>query len=368
MSSKDQYGKKNNQNREIIKLIFLALTTITISCTLIYGFAKLNEALQVIFFTVILFGFISLAITSLKPPLLLSFKNIGLTKSHNPSIPFKILVVDDNRANRRILDELLTQLSFSSVEVENGEQALHIYQQQHFDLIFMDIEMRGLSGLQVVAAIRQKEHNQRVPIIAISAHSQPEKKIEALIVGFDDYITKPINEEILKETLKRWLGQNSKKQPKFEALSYLDATATTQPKQVDDFPKSPEAESSLNTSQACKKVVDIQQSLIYSHNNPELAKDMLEILITMIINEKESIQSFFEQQDWAPLGEIVHKINGGSCYCGVPMLRQQAQLIDIAIQRKDYLTVKQSFPQLIKTIDDLVDWHEEHDLGVIFEN
>lgn len=286
-----------------------------------------------------------------------------------------ILLVDDSKASRRITIEILNPFGFNIVEAENGSQAVDLYQKQSFTLILMDLEMNEISGIDVVTKIRQLENKEkRLPIIAISAHSSDEKKLEALVAGFDEYLTKPLVGEALIRTLNRWLDKDIKKGKKPE-LNKKRISPETQhqissedesSQKIEDATLEFIKEKSTDDSGTIKKIVDVKQSLIFSRNNYDLAKDMLSLLIELLIEERANIDILFKEKKWKELGAIVHKINGGSCYCGVPGLQKQTQIIDSAIEKNETDVVKKHFPFFIKSVDELINWDQEHDLDIIF--
>jgi len=286
-----------------------------------------------------------------------------------------ILLVDDSKASRRITIEILNPFGFTIVEADNGSQAVNLYQKQPFTLILMDLEMNEVSGIDVVKKIRQLENKEkRLPIIAISAHSSEEKKLEALVAGFDEYLTKPLDGEALIQTLNRWLEKdikknkkpgNNKKQKLTEGQHKINIDDESTKKTEDatlEFIK----EKSTDDSGTIKKIVDVKQSLVFSRNNYDLAKDMLTLLIELVIEERKKIDILFNEEKWSELGAIAHKINGGSCYCGVPELQKQTQIIDSAIEKNKLDIVKEHFPYFIRSIDELIHWDQEHDLDIIF--
>jgi len=286
-----------------------------------------------------------------------------------------ILLVDDSKASRRITIEILNPFKLNIVEAENGSQAIELYQKQPFSLILMDLEMNDVNGIDVVKKIRLSEDKEkRLPIIAISAHSSDEKKLEALVAGFDEYLSKPLMGKDLIQTLNRWLNKAIAKKEKtaythknvaFEDKHPTETETSISQRQEDvtlEFLK----EKSTDNSGTIKKIVDVKQSLVFSRNNHDLAKDMLSLLIELIVEERKNIENLFQEQKWKELGAIVHKINGGSCYCGVPELQKQTQKIDSAIDNNKIDIVEECFPCFIKSIDELIHWNDEHELDIIF--
>ena len=112
----------------------------------------------------------------------------------------RILVVDDIYTNRYLLTELVKITGNEVVQVENGEEAIRILENEKIDLIFMDIEMPVMNGIETTIHIRNKMPFpiNALPIIALTAHN-PELFFEDFKdVGFDELITKPYSVEKIK--------------------------------------------------------------------------------------------------------------------------------------------------------------------------
>ncbi len=114
-----------------------------------------------------------------------------------------VLLVEDNPINRRIAIRLLETRGHSVTAAETGTQALQILEEEHFDLIFMDVQMPEMDGFEATAAIRNKEKStgQHIPIIAMTAHTMRGDKERCLEAGMDDYISKPIRPQSVDEKL-----------------------------------------------------------------------------------------------------------------------------------------------------------------------
>ena len=116
----------------------------------------------------------------------------------------RILVVDDIYTNRYLLTELVKMTGNEVVQVENGEEAIRILEKEKIDLIFMDIEMPVMNGIETTIHIRNKMPFpiNALPIIALTAHN-PELFFEDFKdVGFDELITKPYSVEKIKAKIK----------------------------------------------------------------------------------------------------------------------------------------------------------------------
>lgn len=122
----------------------------------------------------------------------------------------KILVVEDNEDNRRVLVYRLRMIGdFEVLEAAHGREALEIVSREPLDLIFMDLKLPGLNGWEVVSRIRAMEGPIRdVPVIALTAQAMIGDEEKALAAGCDDYIPKPVvNPNIVKEKVERLLAR-----------------------------------------------------------------------------------------------------------------------------------------------------------------
>lgn len=123
-----------------------------------------------------------------------------------------MLVVDDEITNRTLLERLFKR-QFLVTSAEDGWQALHQLRQQPFDVVLLDIMMPGMSGLEVLRHIRETPELADLPVILVSALSDNNAIIEGLRLGANDYVTKPVEVDILmarvqtQATLKRLLDE-----------------------------------------------------------------------------------------------------------------------------------------------------------------
>lgn len=117
----------------------------------------------------------------------------------------KVLVVDDIRTNRIVLVKTLQKLGVEAIEVEDGEQALDLCKKQLFPLIFMDIDMPVMDGLEATRQIRALENgSEESPIVAITAGGVRATEDICLEVGMNAHYMKPINKNIVIQILEDW--------------------------------------------------------------------------------------------------------------------------------------------------------------------
>ena len=122
---------------------------------------------------------------------------------------WKILVVEDQDDNCSYIKTLIHRLGGSVTVAKNGMEAVRAIEKEHFDLILMDLRMPVMDGIQAARLIRSGKIQNRVPILAVSAHQKEEVKEKALSVGMNGYLNKPLSPEILVDTVNRLLRLNS---------------------------------------------------------------------------------------------------------------------------------------------------------------
>lgn len=235
----------------------------------------------------------------------------------------KILCVDDNPANLLLVQTLLEGMGAEVLAVDNGYAAVQAVQDEPFDLVLMDVQMPGMDGRACTEQIRQWESSQRgqpLPIVALTAHAMANEKRALLHSGMDDYLTKPISERQLAQVVMKWTGLSLGAPP-------------------------PERTSERPADSTELKVLDPEEGLRLAAGKPDLAADMLTMLLASLESDRDAIRAAREAADRTAMIERVHRLNGASRYCGVPQLRA-------ACQRSETL-LKQDSPQAQVALDEL---------------
>lgn len=119
----------------------------------------------------------------------------------------KFLVVDDFSTMRRIVKNLLHDLGYPNVtEADDGKTALPMLQGGGFDFLISDWNMPGMSGLDLIKAVRSDAKLAKMPVLMLTAEAKREQIIEAAQAGVNGYVIKPFTAETLKEKLDKILG------------------------------------------------------------------------------------------------------------------------------------------------------------------
>ncbi|MBL0712440.1 MAG: sigma-54-dependent Fis family transcriptional regulator [Desulfosarcina sp.] len=117
--------------------------------------------------------------------------------------PFQILVVDDDRSHLKTLKTIISSWGYRVTEADDGTQAVARVKERPYDLILMDVRMAAMSGIEALKQI--KDYNPAIPILIMTAYSSVDSAVEALKAGAYDYLTKPLDFDVLKLTLERAL-------------------------------------------------------------------------------------------------------------------------------------------------------------------
>jgi CheY-like chemotaxis protein len=117
--------------------------------------------------------------------------------------PLNILVAEDNLTNQKLIDTLLQQRGHRVRMVSDGRQAIDVAAQENFDIILMDVQMPGVSGLEATAAIREREQStdRHTPILALTASAMAGDREACLAAGMDGYVAKPLRPDELFATI-----------------------------------------------------------------------------------------------------------------------------------------------------------------------
>jgi len=116
----------------------------------------------------------------------------------------KILIVDDFSTMRRIIKNLLRDLGFNnSAEADDGKTGLPMLQSGNYDFLVTDWNMPGMSGIELLKAVREDDKLKDIPVLMVTAESKREQIVEAAEAGVNGYIVKPFTATTLKEKIDK---------------------------------------------------------------------------------------------------------------------------------------------------------------------
>ncbi|TGL19003.1 response regulator [Leptospira yanagawae] len=132
--------------------------------------------------------------------------SVAMERNSNPK-GTKVLVVEDNLVNMGLMKNFIKRIVSDVIilEAENGEEAISVFQKENPNIILMDIQMPVKNGYDATVAIRSLPEGNKVPIIAVTAGIIAGEKEKCFAVGMNDYLSKPVQKENLKQILFKWL-------------------------------------------------------------------------------------------------------------------------------------------------------------------
>jgi two-component system cell cycle response regulator DivK len=117
----------------------------------------------------------------------------------------KILVVEDNPKNLKLVRDVLVYSGYEVVEATSGEDGVRLAEETSPDLILMDLQLPGIDGTEALRQIRSSEHNPGVPVVAVTAFAMTDDRDRAFASGFDGYVEKPISARALPQQVRDFL-------------------------------------------------------------------------------------------------------------------------------------------------------------------
>ena len=117
-----------------------------------------------------------------------------------------VLIVEDNELNMKLLDQLLRVNGYDTIQSIDGSDVLEIAKDKMPDLIIMDIQLPGRSGLEITKDLKADEELKHIPVVAVTAFAMKGDESLMLKAGCDDYIPKPISVPVFLETVAKYLS------------------------------------------------------------------------------------------------------------------------------------------------------------------
>ena len=147
----------------------------------------------------------------------------SLGDARDPDTILRILVAEDNPVNQRLITRLLEKRGHRVTMAADGREAVGAIERDFYDLVFMDVQMPELDGLEATAAIRKREAGTdvHVPIVALTAHAMKDDRNRCLAAGMDGYLSKPIRPQELDDLLQSYMDRHA------QGLKTLDTASVS---------------------------------------------------------------------------------------------------------------------------------------------
>jgi CheY-like chemotaxis protein len=183
----------------------------------------------------------------------------------------KIMLVDDEITHRKLIKTVLGSKKYDFIEVSSGIDAIELFKTEKFDMVLMDLNMPGLTGLEAISHIKKLERGLETPIIMITAQSNLQGLIQGIDYGAVEYIVKPFNHDELRAKINaiynfhKQRSELANKQTELERLKLLQQTIVTLSHYINN---------AFSSVSLFLQTVD--------HNNPEQVKELIKVVENQI--------------------------------------------------------------------------------------
>jgi len=230
-------------------------------------------------------------------------------------MPLRVLLCDDNAINQKVATRLLQQMGYKSDLAANGLEALAALERQSYDMIFMDVQMPEMDGLEATRVIRERRRDQsrfphckdHVIIIAMTASAMPGDRDKCIAAGMDDYLAKPVRPEDIRMIVERWASAAKAHAP-------TAAQTETATEMVD------------GGFESQQPPVDMERLLDFSDGSADNLRELITLYMTQTAEQLEQLSAAAEAGSAAEVRRLAHSCAGASSTCGmlriVPLLRE----------------------------------------------
>jgi PAS domain S-box-containing protein len=247
----------------------------------------------------------------------------------------KILVAEDNPANREVALGILKALGLRADAVNDGAAAIKSLESIAYDLVLMDMRMPVMDGVEATRQIRSPQSavlNCNVPIVAMTANAMESDRQLCLAVGMDDFVAKPVSIAVLRDTLKKWLPAGK---PTTSAVANTHASSQI-------------AESET-------AVFDLASVLSRLEGDNELARIVFEAFLEDLPRQIQALRNHAESGDMPTAARTAHSIRGASANVGGESLMKQAAQMERAADAGDWRAVVSFMDELERQFNLLED-------------
>ncbi len=228
----------------------------------------------------------------------------------------RVLVVEDNEINREVLTQLLSQYGLRIAVAQHGAAAVHKVESERFDLVFMDVQMPVMDGLEATRRIRALPGRPgTVPIVAMTANALIGDRELCLEAGMNDYVSKPVDPVMLDEKLRQWLPARA---PVFE----FEATVPELPAAASP-PRVLPDERCLNS----------ETGIRLAAGNVALYNRILDKFRRSHTSHVAEMRVAIANGDWSTARRLAHTLKGEAAQIGAEPLRYDAEQLEHALRK-----------------------------------
>ena len=263
-----------------------------------------------------------------------------------------ILVVDDNDMNLKVARGLMKKLEIIPDLAGSGHQAIEMLRSKHYDVVFMDHLMPDMDGIETLKQIRKDRlTDDTTVIIALTANAIAGAKDMYISNGFNDYMTKPIDPDMLEKKLTEYLPKDS--------YCFEDESETGAEKSVEEkIEQTEQAEQTKEVSPELELLRDkgfnIDAALDYAMNDSEFYKDLLKTYIQQYPEKKAIMEEAYNNKKWKEYMVQAHSLKSTSRTIGADELSKLAMIQEGAAQNDDEETIINGYASLIEEYEKVI--------------
>jgi len=225
-----------------------------------------------------------------------------------------ILVADDHEANQKIVQLILQRAGYQVDVVETGQQAVEACQQNHYDLILMDIQMPLMGGLEATEEIRKSENEKEIPIIAMTGSAGLGKFNEKRYPGMNDCIGKPLQRDEMLSVVLKWIRPESNT-PTNEKQA-VKTGAPGKKSEENQFP------------------IDLDRAIQEFMGQKEILIDVLQKFVARAGSQVDTIHQAVKGVDYGTIGTEAHAIKGAAANLTADKLAGVASDLEQAAEKQ----------------------------------
>jgi CheY-like chemotaxis protein/HPt (histidine-containing phosphotransfer) domain-containing protein len=210
----------------------------------------------------------------------------------------RILLVEDNEMNRLVATTMLEHYDVEFEEAVNGEEALRLLKNAHFDLILMDVQMPVMNGIEATHAIR-RDISSTIPIIALTANAIKGESDKCIAAGMNAYISKPFEEQLLVRTIISLLGKE------------IEITMSEKP-----------------VAQSAQALFDLEQLRQLSRGDEKFIAKMVTMFVQTAPASIAAMKSALQVNDFARVKSIAHGLKPSIDSFGIVSMKTRIRDIE----------------------------------------